>query len=70
MQGIKVIRALDSLSFTESTTKTIQIPKSYIAGFLIDCELDVTTTSSASTITAQSLAKNCNENCKNSFGRF
>ena len=57
MQGIKVIRSLDSTSFTESTTKTIQIPKSYIAGFLIDAELDVTTTSSASTITAQSLAR-------------
>jgi hypothetical protein len=57
MQGIKVIKSLDTLAFVANSTRTLTIPKAYTIGYLIDAEFTTTIAGAPATITAQSLAR-------------
>ena len=57
MQGIKVIKSLDTLNFIANSTQTIQIPKAYTIGFLVSADFTTTVAGAPATMTAQSLAR-------------
>ena len=57
MQGIKVIKSLDTLNFIANSTRTIQIPKAFTIGYLVDADFTTTIAGAPATITAQSLAR-------------
>ena len=53
MQGIKVIKSLDTLNFIANSTQTIQIPKAYTIGFLVSADFTTTVAGAPATMTAQ-----------------
>lgn len=57
MQGIKVIKSLDTLAFVANSTRTLTIPKAYTIGYLLDADFTTTIAGGVATITAQSLAR-------------
>jgi len=64
MQGIKVIKQLDAINFIANTTSTINIPRAYTVGFLVDAEFTTTIAGAISTTTAQSLARTVARNMR------
>ena len=42
MLGIKVIKSLDTLNFIANSTRTIQIPKAFTIGYLVDADFTTT----------------------------
>ena len=64
MQGIKVIKQLDAINFLQNTTSTINIPRAYTVGFLVDAVFTTTIAGAISTTTAQSLARTVARNMR------
>ena len=64
MQGIKVIKQLDAVTFIQNSTATINIPRAYTVGFLVDAVFTTTIAGAISTTTAQSLARTVARNMR------
>ena len=64
MQGIKVIKQLDAVTFIQNSTATINIPRAYTVGFLVDATFTTTIAAAISTTTAQSLARTVARNMR------
>lgn len=64
MQGIKVIKQLDAVTFIQNSTATINIPRAYTVGFLVDAVFTTTVAAAISTTTAQSLARTVARNMR------